>query len=91
MATAPRFRFSESAAIRKHVLRISNELVELLVARPQAPSLAGARWLHAEDLAGASDALRAEGQRLLGLYLYLDDSGTVTEIRLPKMAEVVLH
>ncbi|KAF0815305.1 hypothetical protein IGB42_00386 [Andreprevotia sp. IGB-42] len=84
MTTAPRFRFSESAAIRKHVLRVPTELVEHLVNRAADSAAAGVRWLQAADLVTMSDTLKVEGQRLMGMYVYMDEAGTVTEIGLAR-------
>ncbi|TJZ76221.1 hypothetical protein [Chitiniphilus eburneus] len=90
MHTAPRFRFSESAAIRKHVLRVPTPLIEHLVTR-SADTLAGTFWLHRNDVIHLDATLHADALRLIGMYVELDDAGTVTGIGLQREARPLRH
>ncbi|UXY14233.1 hypothetical protein N8I74_13020 [Chitiniphilus purpureus] len=84
MRAAPRFRFSEFAAIRKHVLRVPTPIIEHLVAQASPSAI---RRLMAHDLAGLDESLRAAGQRLLGMYVELDAAGTITDLGLQRSAQ----
>ncbi|WP_035052063.1 hypothetical protein [Andreprevotia chitinilytica] len=90
MSYTPRFRFSESAAVRKHVLRVPTELIEHLIRQPAGAST-GMRWLQTADLAELSESIQVEGRRLLGMYVYVDDAGTVTEIGIDRAGVGLLH
>ncbi|GAA5785143.1 hypothetical protein GCM10007860_30560 [Chitiniphilus shinanonensis] len=90
MRTAPRFRFSEAAAIRKHVLRVPTQIIEHLVTR-SADAPAGTFWLHRHDVIALDSTLHADALRLVGMYVALDDDGTVTEIGLRRDARPLRH
>lgn len=84
MHAATRFRMTESASIHKQVLRVPAAIIEHLVQQAKEESAFGIRWLHSADVAALAPGLQLDGQRLLGMYVRMDQGGVVTDIGMRK-------
>ena len=88
MQTRTRFRMTDSAAIHKQVLRVPAAIIEHLVQQAREDAACGIRWLHHTDLAQMDSSLKADAERLLGMFVRVNDDGTVTDIG---MRQKLLH
>ncbi|MDR3426518.1 MULTISPECIES: hypothetical protein [Silvimonas] len=84
MQTRTRFRMTDSATIHKQVLRVPAAIIEHLVQQAREDAAFGIRWLHYADLAAMDSSLHADGERLLGMFVRMDDDGMVVDIGMRK-------
>jgi len=80
MSNPTRFRLTEAAAIRKHLLGVPVALIEHLVQQGRQHNLYGTQWLYYADLVGLDARLQSHAQRLLGMYVRINNEGTITDI-----------
>ncbi|KPC51961.1 hypothetical protein [Amantichitinum ursilacus] len=84
MQATTRFRMTDSASIHKQVLRVPAAIIEHLVQQAKEEAAFGIRWLHSADIAALHPELQRDGQRLVGMYVRMDQGGVVTDIGMRK-------